>query len=465
MATPIAQFSGLASGIDSSALIDAVVKAREAQNDIRRADIDHLQSENDALEELNTKLLALDELIDKFRTANGGGIKKKVASSDPTVASATAGATAVNASYALTVTSVADTATASFDHSYASSTAYVSTAASGDVTVTVGAGADQVTITTSVTQNSTTLTQLAEAINADSSANGRVTASVVNIGTEASPDYRLLFNTLQSGTAKGSIDVNSDAAITELYNQRTIDAATNAVFSIEGIDGTITRSSNTVSDVISGVTFRIVAEGTTSLSVGDDGDSTASDLKEIIDAYNEIVEYINENDTVERVEDDEDVSNVYGSLAKTHIDNDFLNMFRDALSSASSEHGLEVTSMAELGLATNRDGTIDFDEELFASAVDDDAQGATEVLNDFADTVAGISGYIYEYTKLDGFIDTAQEGNNNEIDNLNEAIDSLTRRVDKLKESMQMQFTRLETTIAKLQSQQQSLSSALASLG
>src|SRR5262245_11833345 len=110
---PIAQFSGLASGIDSSSLIDAIIAAREKQNDVRRADIDHLNSENDALTELNTKFLALNDLIDKFRSANGGGIQKKTSSSDATIATASATAGANNSTTHLTITSVAAAATAS----------------------------------------------------------------------------------------------------------------------------------------------------------------------------------------------------------------------------------------------------------------------------------------------------------------------------------------------------------------
>ena len=82
------QFSGLASGIDSAALIDALVEARESSNELRRSEIEFLNSENDALEELNTKILALNDLVDQFRTINGGGVKKEANTSDATVATA-----------------------------------------------------------------------------------------------------------------------------------------------------------------------------------------------------------------------------------------------------------------------------------------------------------------------------------------------------------------------------------------
>ncbi|MCB0358950.1 MAG: hypothetical protein KDD44_04925, partial [Bdellovibrionales bacterium] len=110
---PTIQFTGLASGIDSASLIDALVEARESTNELRRAEIEFLQGENDSLEELNTKILTLNDLIDQFRTVNGGGLSKKTTSSDSTVATASAGSNAINSSFTLTVTSVANSATGS----------------------------------------------------------------------------------------------------------------------------------------------------------------------------------------------------------------------------------------------------------------------------------------------------------------------------------------------------------------
>lgn len=459
---PIAQFSGLASGIDSGALIDAIIEAREIRNDLRREDIDFLQSENDALEELNTKLLALDDLVSSFRTSNNGGIAKKATSSDPAVATATVGSNAFNAAYSLDITSVADTATGSFNNSYSSATDVVS-AGSGNVTVTVGTGADQVVLTAAVTGGSTTLTQLANALNADADAEGRAVASVVNIGTDASPDYRLLVTTLETGTAQGTLALAADAGLTELQTS-TIDQATNAVFTISGITGTITRDSNSIDDVISGVTFNVLDTGSTNVTIGNDASKTSDEISQIVETFNEIVQYINENDTVDRVENDRDATNVFGTLAKSRVDNDFLASFRGALLAAASS-GTEVTSMSELGLSTNRDGTITFDADDFAEAVAADPDGATGVLQDFADSVSGVSGVIFQYTRLNGFIDVAQEANNNEIENLNDAIAALERSTDSQRSTLEKRFANLESITGELQSQQQALSGILAGLG
>lgn len=459
---PIAQFSGLASGIDSASLIDAVIEAREIRNDIRREEIEFLQSETDSLEEFNTQLLALDDLIEGFRTANNGGISKSASSTDPAVATATVGSNAFNAAYTIDVSSVADTATGSFNNSYASADDVVS-AGSGDVTVTVGTGADQVTITATVTGGATTLEQLATALNADPDADGRAAASVVNIGTEAAPDYRLLVTTLESGEAEGTLAFSADPALTELQTS-TVDQATNAVFTVSGITGSISRATNNIDDVISGVTFNVLDTGSTNISIGNDASKTADELSQIIESFNEIVSFIAENNTVERVEDSNDSTNIFASLAKTRVDDDFLSAFRGALLSASASGG-EVTSFAGLGISTNRDGTISFDQDEFTEAVSADPDGATEVLRDFADSMSGVNGTMFQYTKLNGFIDVAQESNNNQIENLNDAIAQLERQTASQRSSLEKQFANLEAVTGELQNKQQALSGILAGLG
>jgi len=459
---PIAQFSGLASGIDSKSLIDAIIQARELVNDKRRAEIEHLNSENDALEELNTKISALNDLIDPLRTSNGGGLAKKSTSSDPTVATAIIGSNATDVSYGLTVTSVANSATGSFDTTFASTSTAIS-ASSGTAAITVGTGADQVIINAAVTAGVTTPQDLVNAINADSNAAGRVGASLVNVGTSASPSYKIVLTTLQQGTAEGTL-VLSGGAVPELAAGNTVEQATDAVLSISGI-GSVTRSSNTVDDVISGVTFNLSKAGTTNITIGDDADTTADKVQAIVEAYNDIVKYVADNNNIDQDTSTTDRSVTFGSLAKSRIDEDFLSFFRSDLSTATSSNGTAVTALSEIGISTNRDGTLTFDETAFKTAVGDDPIGVGEVLNDFADSTAGISGSLYQFTKPLGFIDIAELANTNEIKNLNDSIAALERQTEKQRESLTKQFANLEAITGQLQSQQQALSGILAGIG
>ncbi|MBP9838570.1 MAG: flagellar filament capping protein FliD [Proteobacteria bacterium] len=455
----IAQFSGLATGIDSKALIDAIIESRASANVKRQSQIDHYNTENSALDELNTKILALNDLLDEFRTANAGGISKKATSSDPTKATASAGSGANSGNYAVTVTSVANTSTGSFDQEYDSLDSYVSTSGSGTVTIEVGTLTNLKTITVDVTANTTTVQDLIDAINDDADAAGNVIASAVNVGTTTTPHYKVVLNTQHQGEDLGTLALSASAPITELQTS-TITAASNAVFSLSGI-GSVTRSSNTISDVISGVTFNLVDTGSTNVSISNDSDSTADKIQAIVDAYNDIVNYINDNNDISQDTSTKDRTVTFGSLAKTSVDEDFLSSVRLAFSEASSDSGTYVRTFSELGVSTNRDGTLSFDADEFKSQVGNDAIGAAEVLTSLADSLSGVSGTFYSYTKLDGLIDITQESNTSQITLLNDAIDALDRQNEKLRDILTQQFASLESLTNKLQQAQSSISALI----
>lgn len=458
------QFSGLASGIDSKSLIDALIEARNKTNELRQAEIDHITSENTALDELGSKINTLKDLVEKLRVVNGGGVYKRAASSNADVATAIAGSDAVSSSVSVNVTSIADTATQSLKPSSSSGWASSSsafTSGSGTVEIDVGSatGGSQVTISVAVTA-ATTVQQFVEAINNDASASGRVSASLINVGTSGSPAYQVVLNTLKSGTVQGEIAVTVPGGITDL-SAPSAKQATDAQFTISGISGTITRESNTVDDVVPGLTMQFLSSGATNISVTEDASSTADLMNQIVDAYNDIVSYVNENDIVERLADG---TNVYGTLAKTRTDNEFLSSFRAQLFGASSSTGTSVTSISELGIATNRDGTLSFDQNTFETAVGNDPTGAAEVLQDLGEGLGGISGVLHQYVTYNGFIDVAKNSNEDQIEQIQEKMTKLDYVNGRLRESLEGQFARLESLMAKLQNQGSALSSILAGL-
>jgi flagellar hook-associated protein 2 len=458
---PIAQFSGLASGIDSGSLINALVEAKLKTNEIRKQKISDLEGQNGSLDELNAKILTLNDLIDKYRTANGGGVNKRSSSSDSSVASAAVSAAASNSTIGVTVTTLASAGTASFSDSYVDGAAQFATAiGTQPIVTTIGSGANQVTISVDVT-SSTTVQQFVDAFNADSDASGRATASIVKV---ADNDYRVAITSLKSGLDDGliafTIPAGSNFTDTADLQTRTINQATNAVFNISGIATGITRSTNSISDVLSGVTLQLSKTGTASVSVTDDSETSADTFKEIVDAFNDVVNYVKENNSVRQDSNSKDKTNIFGSLAKTTVDDDFISRFRETMLSSLASTTGTVQSFADIGISTNRDGTLAMDVEKFKSTVASDSNGATSLLRNFADAAAGVSGFMYQFTTFQGFIDTAQGANISVIEQLNAAIAQLERSADKLRDRYTMTFSRLESVTAELQNKQAQLTAA-----
>jgi flagellar hook-associated protein 2 len=459
---PIISFSGIASGIDSASLIRALLdRERAARVKPLQTRIADYRDTSSSLGELKTLLSTLSAAADKFRLVNGGALAKSASSGDETVVTASASNAASPGVYNLTVNQLAKNATFSFGSSgetYGSSTAAISggSAFSSTVSVEIGEGFDTVDISVDET---TTLADFASQFNEQTTA---ATASVVNIGTESSPDYRIVINSNKEGTAQGYIQVTVGAALSArgAFDTNSVDNATNAQFSIAGISGTITRSSNTVSDVLPGVTLALKGTGSTSLSVSLNTSQSAAVVEKFVEAYNELVRYVAENDLVTQEGEGADRISVFGTLSRTSLDENILSSLRGAFSSVSGSGEL-VNTLADLGITTERDGTLTFDRTTFSSALSSDSVSAAGILERLGERLASIDGTIAQFTRFNGLIDQAVNGNNSQVTSLETRIAEIEASLLQQEQLLTLRFARLEGLIGKLSSQQTQLASLL----
>ena len=476
MAAPIINFSGLASGIDSASLIKALLdRERAARVEPLQTKITQFEDANDAFSELTDLLTKLQTASSKFREVYGGILSKLGGSSDETVATATSTNYATNGNYNVTVSQLAKNATYSFASSgatYSSSDQAInSNIGNSDpnrtVTVEIGSGTDLETVEIELT-NTTTLSDFVTQFNASST---KAAASLVNVGSAAAPDYRIAINSNSSGLSKGQISVTVGSEITDpdgnplttdgAFDSNSLSQAMDAEFSIAGI-GAITRSTNTVSDVISGVTFNLKGIGSAAISVGDDPDTTTSMMQDFVDAYNEIVTFISENDLISREEEGDDVTNVFGPLAGTSLDDNIASALRSALSGAGIS-GQSVNTLADLGITTERDGTLKFDETIFQSALNSDPESVRTITQKLGETLASTTGTIAQFTQFNGLIDQAENNNKEQISSLEKRVAEIENSLAKQEEMMTARFGRLEALISQLNAQQSALVSLLPS--
>lgn len=234
----------------------------------------------------------------------------KATPSDSTVLSATAGSTAAPGVYSLDVTSLAQAQTL-MAAGQASMTAAIGTGAATTLTFDTGtisggafntttgqytgaaytsSGAGTKTVTIDATNNS--LQGIRDAIN---TANIGVTASIVNDGSGT--PYRLTLSSQNAGVSNSmKITVAGDAAISGLLSNdpaavqnltQTV-AAQNANFKVNGV--AVSKTSNTVSDVIQGVTLSLSKTTTTptSLTIANDTAAATTAVNNFVSAYNNL---------------------------------------------------------------------------------------------------------------------------------------------------------------------------------
>ncbi|GEM_PF-565424 len=494
---PVINFSGLASGIDTNALIDATSQATRQRRVVPlQKQVTELTETNDVLKDLKNKLSILQTKLKAFSALNGGGVSKQVTASNESVVTGTASNAAANNTYSISVTQLARQSTVSFNTSYASTGDAMipaindgNTDAQRTLTVTFGTGSNQVEKDFILT-STTTVAQFVSNFNEQFT--GSASASIVNVGTSSSPDYKILVTSSNQGLEKGQIaftlDGAPDAGLSAWVADREQSQALNSQFTVSGISGTIERSSNTVNDLITGVTFSLQGTGSSTVQISTDTATTKSKVKEFIEAYNDVIRLINENDQIQQSQSENgEITSTFLPLASTSIDNSLVQQLRGILTAVKSHSltdeeadaaGLTVRILSDIGITTTgrnddgaTDGTLVLAEDAsdgtynLESALLNESSSVSQLLQNLSEDLAGTGELIDQYIGFNRIIDTSVNSNSFRIDSLNDEISDIEAFILDQEAAMRQRFATLESTIARLQNQQAGLTSALAGLG
>lgn len=457
-------FSGLASGIDSSALIESLIaQQRKARVTPLENKISKYQDTKDSLTELKSLLNNLKDAADKFKTLEGGVLSKTTSSTDESVLSTSTSNLADLGNYDVTVKELAKSGSFSFSKKFSSATDLFANdvSASGDVmNITVGGETTQLLV-----GNTTTVEDLVNSFNAQST---KGQASLINVGTASEPSYAFMITSKESGLSEGKIEISVGEEILAADSKLdpslgNLSQAKNSKLSIAGLADNIERNSNTISDLIPGVSFKLNGIGTVNIATTVDSDNTSSAVKDFVDAFNNVVSYIKENDLVSSEKEGEDTKIIYGSLSSTSLDENILSTIKNALTNSRTSGG-SVNILSEVGITTNRDGTISFDADKFEEALSKDSNSVNKIFTNLGEELGGVTGKIYQFTGFNALIDQGINNLTTQINDTNNKIGNLESYLSRYEQSLTIKYANLEALMGKLNSQQNSLSSIIASI-
>lgn len=438
---------GIGSGIDVRALLDAVRDGYNRPAEIKQDQLDSIQRENSSLDRLRELLNGVDSSIGRARSSNGGAASLAATSSNTEVLTATAGSGSQAGSTTVNIQSIAKAGAGSFSTSFASTNEVIG--GSGSATFTVGTG-DAAESFDVAFGTGTTAEQFVAEFNAQ--ADGRANARLVNVGSDQSPQFQIAFSAATTGTAEGSLAVSGGGSL----GVATIEQATDLTFTVSGVNGQFTRSSNTVNDAIGGISFQAKSEGAATIKVAQDTGALASRLEAFVTAFNDARRF-SDTESAIRVTDE---GPVYGSLARSNVGKDALSALRSAVAGVTSEDGS--TSLASLGVTTNRDGSLSFNRQTFDAALTANPSQAVEVVTALADRVSGVGGTVNQFTGYGRTIDAALQTNESNSAALTKEVGRLQELTDRRIEGLEKQFTSLDMLSAKLQSAQSILAGLFA---
>lgn len=454
-------FSGIASGIDGNAIIESTIESRKISQIPLKNKISNNDVENTALDKLKEKLASLVDVLKGFSTIQGTAVSKNISSSDETKISGAVSGAATTGTVALKVNQLARSGRVSFDTTYPATDSLIapSMASAGSVSVTLGSGTDAVTKVIAV-DSTTTLSKLAQDIS--EAFPDKVSSSLVNVGTSSNPQYKLLVNSSDTGLEKGSLDIQVSSEITNegVFTSQQIIQAQDAEVEVEGV-GLIARPTNVINDILPGVSLEIkdVTSQPITLRISADSDKTEKRLTDVVTAFNEILAFVKTNSAITQTQGDSGTANTYGDLARTRVDDQLVNSIRNGLRSIKGGEGDTVKILADIGLETQKDGSIKLNTETFKKALSENSGQVQSMLSDLSDKFTSVTGIANSYSAFDGLLAQAKKSNQTETDNIAKRLADMDANLERQTEYLKKLFAKLEETVGKMNSNATALTS------
>ena len=369
--------------IDWSALVEVAVAAKTAPADAIDVKIAANEVKIAAYEEMQSLLQAITSAADAMRgTTNSIVTKDDVFSLRE--AYLTSSSSSVTASSAVVVTAENGAQTGTYDLQIlqlattqkVASSDFSSRSSEMELSGTFSIGLEGMESVEITVTEDMSLSEIASAINAESATTG-VQASVVKV-TEST--YRLVLSGTETGKeisleSISGDDIGQALGLTDSDGAfaSEIQAAKQAIISLDGIE--ITRSTNTIDDVLDGISFTIYqttgSDATISVEIANDLTSIKDAIVALVDAYNAYREWALTQQAVS--------SSGGASADATLFGDSTLRSANNAVASALSTM-IDSSSMALLGLSYDTSNYLVLNETTLNSVLLNDLEALENIL-------------------------------------------------------------------------------------
>lgn len=206
----------------------------------------------------------------------------------------------------------------------------------------------------------------------------RLTLSSENTGSDQA--IRLSVNdtgdgTLGDGSGLSRLAYTPDTGNSNLEETRT---AQDAEAVVEGID--VTSSENTLEGVIDGMSVDLQSTGNTTIDVSRDTEGVREEIQGFVDSYNEFMNTA--NNLTQWSTDEENRGPLSGDSTARMAVNTLQDMLVDRVEGVKGPY----STLTELGLNTNRDGTLTVDEARLDEALTNNPQNVAHLFSESGQT-------------------------------------------------------------------------------
>ena len=458
----ITTITGLGSGLDINKLVPALVEAEKApkQSQINDQKV-RTETQLSAVGMLKSALETFESSLLALKSSSTSFDGYKAVSSKADVASVTMGASAVAGSYKLEVESLA-TASKVASAVQAKDVAYEA----GELKIKLGDSSSEYAIAIS---DGATLEDIRESINGQLSSKG-ISANIISdssgsrlvLSSELTGDGNDISVTGTAGTNLAGLDVDGKQKQSESASGAGfITPAANAKYSIDGLE--MSNKDNTITG-LQGLTIKLQEEGTTTLTVSANTEGIRASVESFVMAYNTLLTVTNGLTKVTATTDkDGNASTQAGALVADSTLRSMMSQMRTALTSPVEGAG-SLQVLAQLGVSTNRDGTLALDSDKLKAAVADDPAGIKQFFTGDKGLFSRIGDITTVYSGSGGLLASREDSLNSTITGLAEEQASLDRRIESLTLTMYKKFNAMDGLVARLNATRDSVMATLNAL-
>jgi flagellar hook-associated protein 2 len=360
-----------------------------------------------------------------------------------------------NAGVSVQSFSISDTVLAKKDvqesGAFASSTSTISSG-SGTMTLKINGTSYDIAYT-----SSTTLDDLKTAIN--NTAGKNITASTLQVGTG---DYRLILTSKETG-ANQAISITDSTggtlnsqllaydASTNPSGMQEIQAASDASFKYNGI--TLTRSSNTISDVVTGMTINLLEDsGSANISISQDTTAISEAMSSFVTNYNSLTTQLTNLTTSDKTT---------GTVGVFNGDSSIYSITR-AINQIVTSVNSDGLSLPQFGIDISQDGAMSFNSATFISKFNENTTLSEKLLSGMSTTnssgnttttdgaFTSLNVLMKRYTSSNGIMSTLTTGSATELKALNANKTKSQALLDARYEAMAARFTQYDTIMTKI---------------
>ncbi len=303
----------------------------------------------------------------------------------------------------------------------------------------------------------TTLDEMKNLINKE--AGDLVDATIVQIN---SGEFRLFLSSDETGNetgVDGAVGTNIsiagaglDTKLTSDFNAAAIQAGTNASFTFN--NQTISRASNKISDLISGLTITLKESGVSEVSIKQDRSSILSKFDSFVDKYNANMTELNK----------QTLSSTDAETRGIFSADSTIKSMKRALGDMIGAVGGGVGTMFDYGFSIDKDGSMSLSKTILEKAMDENSSNVQaffsggDFLKSDGSTVTLDGAFTELSTKIDGYtgrnntLDQLKESMDANVKSLNERKDTATERLDAKYEIMKKQYAAYDLMISKFNS-------------